>query len=309
MKLIMSMLLTLFFFHHSGQASEIIRQQRFSEPYDSISPQQVPWLVNIKFNNARATGILITRRHVLGTAHKLNTQGDPTSWRIVFPNYDSDLTIAVSSVEIHPEYNSLQFDHDIAVYTLADPMPEDLALPIINPIRYTCLDVYYISEPRSVCHSVDGELKEVSLSWLYGAGCSSTHRCPLVYLLNYPGQSAPGDSGSPLFVDIYGYPYILGLHIGEQIRADFTRLLFEPITNNLNFIIMHTGLQFEAGESANAISGICPVQNTSLPLPLPSQELPTALTPTTPKKSDAIENFTTLLVHMIFIDVGYWLSP
>ncbi|XP_028039531.1 trypsin isoform X4 [Bombyx mandarina] len=97
----------------------------------SRHPYQVSMVLN---GNSFCGGFIISRDYVLTAAHCVqNTAPSAIRLRVGSTRRDSGGRIVwVSNVTVHPQYGNPQFDNDIAVLRLAQPLPVNAA---IRPIR------------------------------------------------------------------------------------------------------------------------------------------------------------------------------
>ena len=209
------------------------------------SPGEIRPLVYVSAGGYSCGGTLVDSLHVVTAGHcSVNDSGDTFSpsrvkvyWAATTYFYDLDV-YSVTDVTTHPKYNSQTLDNDIAVLTLASPIPGATPMAIasvseskaqlgagksVRSAGYGNLsfdgqasdylkvaDLTVMSD--SVCGSRSGS-ENIDGVTFYGMGVNTAHFVCAIGVV--PGtkkiiDTCQGDSGGPLFSGS-GTPVLLGV--------------------------------------------------------------------------------------------------
>ena len=205
-----------------------IRVERYSPPYTQPQKGSFPWIVQkIGSGWHKCTGVLISDRHVLTSAHCLDRKLEFYNLVVAFYNNEKNLSIKAKRFILNPEYQGNISGYDLAIIEM--DLPTDIATPKLDLFSDQCS---YLSNVIMFAagYELGQKLKLVELSWLT---CNSS----LLHILYYPGDGKTGDSGAPLFFNNNSNNIVLGIHSGSSSGdANGYSIYYAPIAKNKDFL-------------------------------------------------------------------------
>ncbi|WP_422135898.1 trypsin-like serine peptidase [Endozoicomonas sp. ALD040] len=201
------------------------RIPRYTEPVRKINSGTLPWIAGI---NDGCTTVLISDKHLLTSAHCIGKKLD-----ITFLNAKNKIKRKVIKYIINNNFFSASDwpKYDIAILELNRPV----SIPPAD-IDYTkCPDLYNITHLMVAGYGNQQLLQLASVSWV--GSCNDE-----VHFVSYPGDSQPGDSGSPLFYR-QNNSFILGIHVGKFYQDNLAIQFKLSLTFNRNFIEKYVRLE------------------------------------------------------------------
>lgn len=206
---------------------------RYTEPAKIVAPGVLPWVVKITSTSNTFTGVLISERQILTSAHCLDSLLNANCLKAHFKNAKPAFSIQADRYILHPKFDTSQNlfeNYDVAIIELVETVPlseKGIVLPIIDNKTYSITDLYEINPVFSAGYTDPNILRKISLTWLsFSNG---------VYELSYSGTAEYGDSGGPLFYYLNDTLYLLGITYRSFIK-DGDSNFYEAISTHLEFV-------------------------------------------------------------------------
>jgi guanylate cyclase len=114
-----------------GRSQTTNRFARIMGGQDAV-PHSYPWMVSLakrSLNNLHLCGgVLLTRRHVLTAAHCIEDFKGVSDMNIlagIHYTNEKKSPVQALTIDMHPQYDPETFANDVAIITLASPLPEN----------------------------------------------------------------------------------------------------------------------------------------------------------------------------------------
>ena len=211
------------------------REERYATPTEIIESDSLPWVVKMTGTVSYFTGILVSDRYILTSAHALDSFPYADCLKAHFKNSIIPFSVKARRYILHPKFNFPE--NDFAIVELDQAIPinmKGIEVPVIDNTTYLLNDLYRIKPVYSAGYANSDTLKKVSLVW------SSVLNGD--YELRYAGTAEKGDSGGPLFYYSNGTAYLLGVQSRAQI-VDSGAIYYAAMSRNLEFITNNIDLE------------------------------------------------------------------
>ena len=225
-------LLLLFFVIPTAVTSE--RNIRFTDPVEIVAPGSLPWVVHMTGSSNQFTGVLVSNKYILTSAHALDSTFKVECLTANFKNTIIPFSVSAKKYLLHPQYDTTQSQvnaRDIALVELEKNVlinERGIKLPVIDNGYFSLANASMVGEVYSASYAGSNTLKQVHLNWY------SVHG---FYGLTYSGAGEPGDSGSPLFYSKNETIYILAILDNGFPEVKGSVNYFEPVAKYLDFIL------------------------------------------------------------------------
>ncbi len=190
-----------------------------------------PWIVQLNNGLINCSGVIISDRHILTSAHCVNSFEKRKCLKVFFKNTKNPFSVKVVRYAKSPDFvtrENKRTRHDIAMLELEHNVNRgDVRFPFLDMEEYSFCELTKISTIYAAGYSGTDNVSIAQLDW-FSSG--------LDYRLIYPGFSQRGDSGGPLFYFRDGEVYVLGL-LFWSLFENGEKNYFEPLSNNYDFIL------------------------------------------------------------------------
>ena len=159
-----SLLLNLLFYNHVYASVE--RIERYSPPFTEPEKNAFPWIVQTEaLGQKRCTGVLISDKHVLTSAHCLYLRTQYTDLTIVFPNKEIPFSIRAKRFIINPDYLYGGITNaDLAIIEMDSSV--NIVAPELNLNSNQCLS-WYNERMLAAGYQKGNVLRLVELQWVF----------------------------------------------------------------------------------------------------------------------------------------------
>lgn len=227
------------------------RAERYADPTEIANLGTLSWVVKLTSTYSYASGVLISDRHILTSAHLFYEHNKSDCLKASFNNLRNPFTIKVKRYLLSPmsDMSKPQDErYDFAITELIEAIPleeKGVSLPIIDQHTYSYFEVFNITNPVAAGYGDGKHLKIVLLTW-------DTSYSPNgdigLYSLTYNGTLEGGDSGGPLYF-LDNNDYIL-IGIGDSsFNKDGRPNFYEPISRYLSLIFSITNSSEQNSDS------------------------------------------------------------
>ena len=212
----------------------------YTVPAETVTVGTLSWVVKLSNWNNCFSGVLVSDRYILTSAHGLNSFLDQDCLTAFFSNSVSNFSIRVESYILHPKFKLrddqiLEQEFDFAIIYLSESVTK-----YENFTSFPHIDISSNSF-EDLSH-----IKEIYAAGYAGSNILRLAKLKLVsvrdfYILNYDGAFEHGDSGGPLFYFRNNTPYLLGIGDGSYFKKG-ENIGYEPLKKYLDFISSNTDL-------------------------------------------------------------------